>query len=177
MTTKVFFDTTWVTPHTFVGGELVTSTTMNGMRDNLNALKSPAYGYSLADESADYTTTSTSFVDVDGAGTAFELTITTAGGGVMVGFSGGVTTNGANAFFFNVMVDGADHIPDDGLTVGLQGTTFGPVGWTYLITGLAAGVHVFKLRWKVSGGTGTLWVGAGTASRDIHPQFWVMEIM
>jgi len=58
--------------------ELVTASMLNvGLRDNLNALKAPPTAQRVLDQAADYTTTSTSFVDVDPV--ALTLTITSAG--------------------------------------------------------------------------------------------------
>ena len=76
----------WTTPKTWADDELVTANVMNThVRDNLNALKAPPTARYELNRTSDYTTTSTSFVDVDG--TKLALTITTSGGDVMVHFN------------------------------------------------------------------------------------------
>lgn len=128
-----------------------------------------------ANESSDYTTTSTSFTDVDG--TNFSLTITTTGGNVLVGFSGTVRIDTVGAHVqLNVDVDGSVVAADDGIvSMRAGGVTINSMSFTYLVTGLSAGSHTFKLQWKVSSSTATLYAGAGTTHNDIHPQFWVQE--
>ncbi|MGB1285072.1 MAG: hypothetical protein ACPG7F_00950 [Aggregatilineales bacterium] len=126
-------------------------------------------------ESSDYTTTSTTFVDVDA--TNLSLTITTTGGNVLVGFSGTarIDTTGAH-IHLNLDVDGSAVATDDGLvSMRSTGVTINPMSFTHLVTGLSAGSHTFKLQWKVSSSTATLYAGAGTTHNDIHPQFWVQE--
>ena len=76
---------------------------------------------------------------------------------------------------FNVSVDDDDDADDDGYT-GQRGTAAQAVSFTRLITGLSAGEHTFKLRWRVTGGTGYIYAGAGTSGYDVHPQFWVREM-
>jgi hypothetical protein len=164
----------WTTPRTWTADELVTATMMNThIRDNLNALKSPPSDNYECDEASDYTTTSTSFVDVDG--TNLELTITTNGGAVLVHFHGMFYTNGAR-LWLDVDVDETREGGDDGIIGAWQTANFA-VTFSRLITGLSAGEHTFTLQWKVaSSGTATLYAGAGTSNADMHPQFWVREV-
>ena len=165
----------WTTPKTW-SSEPLTSTDLNTyIRDNQNHLHDRLEtndSYEV-DEVSDYTTSSTSFVDVDG--TNLSLTITTHGGDVMVGFSGSVETNqAAGAVFFNLEVDGSDVAADDGIFLivgqGSSGRDMS-VSFVYKVSGLSAGDdHTFVLRWKVSAGTATM------ETQDQHPQFWVQEI-
>lgn len=129
-----------------------------------------------ADEGSDYTTTSTTFVDVDA--TNLSLTITTTGGNVMVGYSGTVRIDTVGAHVhLNVDVDGSVVAADDGIvSMRSTGVTINSMSFVYLVTGLSAGSHTFKLQWKVSSSTATLYAGAGTSNNDIHPQFWVQEL-
>ena len=157
----------WTTPKTWAVDELVTASDLNThIRDNLNALKVPPTDHYELNEGSDYTTSSTSFVDVDATNLA--LTITTTGGDVLVHFHGYTVNQG----YFDLAVDGSRAGGDDGC---IRFTT-GPVSFTRLITGLAAGEHVFKLQWKTVGAALTLYAGTGTAGYDLHPQFWVREI-
>lgn len=175
---------TWTIPKTWVTGEPLTAGDLNThLRDNLEALKEPPTDHYAPDETADYSTTSNSFVDVDG--TKLALTITTNGGDVLVGFHG--TVNGNNTggvvryLHFDVEVDGQRVAGDDGaVALGVPASTSvtAPVSFVRLVTGLAAGTHTFKLQWRRNntGVTGTLYAGAGTAGLDLHPQFWVREV-
>lgn len=166
----------WTTPRTWTVDELVTASMMNThIRDNLTVLKDPPSDSYVANEASDYTTTSTSFVDVDA--TNLRLTITTNGGDVMVHFHGTILAAQPLAIFFDVDVDDAGRIGgDDGI---IRSTAQYPtaMSFTRLITGLAAGEHTFDLMWKVStANTGTLYAGAGTSGCDLHPQFWAREV-
>lgn len=163
----------WTTPKTWATDELVTASNLNThLRDNLNALKSPPSAAYTLNEAADFTTTSTSFVDVSASKLA--LTITTAGGDVLVHFDGRL---GATArVYLDVAVDGTRLAGDDGITANGDSGTAESISFTRLITGLSAGAHTFKLQWKVNTGTGTLYAGAGTSALDLHPQFWVREV-
>ena len=166
----------WTTPTTQTTGTLITASEWNTqITNNLEALKNPPSDQYVGNEGADWTTTSTSFVDVDG--TDLSLSITTTGGDVLIGFHGNVAS-GANTFF-DVTIDGTAVAGDDGI-VALQGagsTAPGrPIGFTRLVTGVSAAAHTIKLRWKVASGTSTLYGGAGTANADLHPQFWAREV-
>jgi hypothetical protein len=170
---------TWTTPKTWVEGYLVDEDDLNEqLRDNLDALKEPPTDSYVCDEASDYTTTSTSFVDVDA--TNLSLTITTTGGDVMVGFFGTVEHSAAssNAIRFDVDLDGSVIGGD----AGLAGMNFSvsdqrlTVSFVYLVTGLSAGTHTFKLQWETASATATLFAGSGHATFDVHPQFWVREV-
>jgi hypothetical protein len=170
---------TWHTPKSWSVGELVTATNLNEqLRDNLEFLKSPPTASYLANEAANYTTTSTSFVEVDGAGVELSLTITTAGGDVLIGLSAMVNSNGSNVVYFDVSIDGVSFGGDDGIIgTKMPGVNnYEAVSFVVLKTGLSAASHTFKLMWKTGAGTATLFAGAGTAGADMHPQFWVREI-
>src|SRR5688572_3974380 len=111
-------NTTWVTPRTWSAGELITASIMNAhVRDQLNALKTPAGGYVFVNEGTDLSTTSTSFVDADA--TDLALTFTSGGGDVLLGFTAAITSSGASAknyFDIHESVANARIGGDDGLT-------------------------------------------------------------
>lgn len=167
----------WSVPKTWATGELVTANLLNThLRDQLDALKTPPTAVYTLNESANYTTTSTSFVDVDAVNLA--LTITTSGGDVLVTFCGTFSHGTAgNKLLLDVDVDGVALFGDEGLLD--QG--FDAIGRRNVVSfavwrqGLAAGTHTFKLRWRTNGGTITLYAGAGSGS-DVHPQFAVREV-
>lgn len=170
----------WTTPKTWNVDELLTAANLNThLRDNLNALKSPPTGHYECNEAADYTTTSTSFVDVDGTNLA--LTFTTNGGDVLVHFHASVMHTASGRICFDVAVDGNRVAGDDGMIggyvpVSASGYPMVQMTFTRLLTGLSAGEHTFKLQWKTSGATARLYAGAGTSWGDLHPQFWAREV-
>ena len=171
----------WIAPTTRATGILITASIWNtDIVDNLVALKAPPSANYVLNEGSDYTTTSTTFVDIDATNLA--LAITTTGGDVMVGFHGGVSVGTAEFVYFDIHESvGAARIGgDDGLLSLLSGNSNGipndSVGFVRLITGLSAAAHTLKLQWKVKAQTATLFAGAGTANGDIHPQFWAREV-
>ena len=166
----------WTTPKDWAVDEQLTASKLNThLRDNLNALKSPPSDNYECNEGSDYSSNSTSFADVDG--TNLSLTITTNGGDVMVGFHGTFQAGTNATVFLDVYVDTADDGGDDGYVVQIMpANSPETVSFVRLITGLSAGSHTFKLRWKTNGATVTLFAGAGTSNRDMHPQFWVREV-
>jgi hypothetical protein len=172
----------WTTPATWAVDQLVTAGDLNTeLRDNLNALKTPPSAHYECDESSDITTNSTSWVDVD---STLELTITTSGGDVMIGFTGTVDVgNSQTRVYFDVYESEADARlgGDDGICMLKHASVsaivyFYPVSFVYLATGLSAGEHTFTLQWKVNANSATLYAGAGTSGYDVHPQFWVREV-
>ncbi len=168
----------WTAPKTWSVGETLTSSDMNTqIRDNMVALKEPPTDLYEVNEGSDYTTAQTSFVDVDA--TNLKLTITTTGGDVLIGFYGMFSFAAIiNTVFLNVTKDGTVIVADDGIqAVQVRHVDHRPaVSFCYLLTSLGAGTYEFRLQWKVTGSTVTLYAGAGTANADIHPQFWVREI-
>jgi hypothetical protein len=164
----------WTAARTWVTGELVTASIMNSaVRDNLDALKAPPSDDYTADEGSDYTETSTSFVDIDA--TNLDFTLVTGGGDVLVHFHGTFDHSAAGRVYLDVDVDGSRTAGDDGIVTAVASDPI-VVTFTRLISGLSAGSHTFTLQWKTNAGTITLYAGAGTASYDLHPQFWAREI-
>lgn len=151
----------WNTPITWATNQLVTATDLNGqVRDNLNYLFNRPYAQ-YKRTSGNYTTTSTSFVDVDA--TNLNLSLTTKSGVVLFFFQGvsQTDTNGAWAIF-DVLVDGVA-FGGGWLGYGMQAASYRSLaGENYdvtfigMVAGLSAGSHTFKLRWKVTSGTGIL---------------------
>jgi len=135
----------------------------------------PCVFYTL-NEASNYTTTSTSFVDVDATNLA--LTIETTGGDLEVRFSGPITNSSSATTSLDVDLDGTRVAGDDGITGGRPGGSAPgfPFSFVYVITDVEPGSHTLKLMWKVAAGTGTLYAGAGTAFADHHPQFSVKEL-
>jgi hypothetical protein len=166
----------WTAPRTWATGELVTAAILNAhVRDNLEFLKSPPTASFIADQNSDYTSTTTSFANVNV--TDLALSITSSGGDVLLGFSGSALIS-SGSLFFDVDMDGARIGGDDGLVAVTSGGASSRMNITFLrlVRNVVAGSHTFKLQWKGTGGTLTLYAGAGTSSGDLHPQFFVREV-
>lgn len=169
----------WTTPKTWSTGEPLTAADLNShLRDNLEYLADNPSAARFANELSDYSTTSTSFANVDA--TNFSHSLTTKGEDVMIGFAGSVTqNNAANAIYLDVLIDSTRIGGDDGILVVYPNSTTvrADASFVILVKGLAAGAHTIRLQWKVTGGTATMHAGAGTASYDVHPEFWAKEIV
>lgn len=166
----------WTTPPTWATNDIPSATDLNNLlRDNANYLLSGRPNNQvLRDNGANYTTTSTSFSNVDG--TNVSITLTVISGKVLIWFNGGAS-NGAGSTFFDVTVDGTR--VGSGFTGGLciQSQTFSsPVGFFVEVTGLSAGSHIFNLQWRVNANTGVLRAGSGAGTDDIALVFGVTEI-
>ena len=168
----------WTNPKTW-SSEPLTSLDLNTyVRDNQNHLKDrlDTGASKIVSGSARLTTRSTQFVDVDSE--KLSLSLTTHGGDVLLGFTGTVQCSQTNtSAYFNVAVDGADHFADDGVLqhrINQQNSHNRPkpLSFVLLISGLSAGSHTFKLRWKSSSGGNTVTLDIV----DLHPQFWAKEI-
>lgn len=169
----------WTIPKTWAA-EPLTSADMNTyIRDNQNHLydRLETGDDYILDESTVYSTTSTSFVDIDNS--VLNLTITTHGGNVLVGFSSTIYNAAPTKFvYLDVEVDGSRYFGDDGIINPRLDTQNYAQNFSFVvkITGLSAGSHTFKMQWKVEGGTAFMYNGAGTTEADTHGQFWVQEI-
>jgi hypothetical protein len=124
--------------------------------------------------SADYTTASASFSDVDGTNMA--LTITTEARRVLVGLVGSSTVNNtAGVVEFDIMVDGVAEGGTDGLVAIFQHSTASELSnasFTHMTDILSAGSHTFKLRWRVTNAAHTATLKGGFPVSV----FWVMEV-
>jgi hypothetical protein len=132
-------------------------------------------GASYIRSSGNYTTTSTTFVDIDGTNTNF--TITTGAHRVMCGFVGEVDNNTLDLItYLDVEVDGTRLGNAQGLTDIQEQHGSGQYlfngSFTAISAVLTAGSHTFKFRWRVNGGTGKI---SGGSAGESAAQFWVME--
>jgi hypothetical protein len=164
----------WTTPATWTPGQVVTATDLNThLRDNLNFLLSRPNNVIKRDNNANYTTTATSFIDADG--TNLKITLSITGSAVLLGF----TLMASNNSRFDLLIDGTRY--DSGALEGLLGApdaslTLAPVSASVLVAGLSAGAHTFKLQWRATAGTATLYAGSGTPGSDFIPTLWAVEI-
>jgi hypothetical protein len=130
----------------------------------------------ILDEGADLTTASAVFVDVDAS---LSLEITTNGGDIMIGFYGTWRNDTiARVNFMDVELDGTRIGGDDGLVHMHQDVAnqADVISFTHLAIGVPPGNHTIVLQWKTSGNNLKMFAGAGTASADLHPQFWAKEV-
>ena len=170
----------YTTPKTWTNEPLLASDLNTHLRDNMDAIKDPPFDEAYINEATDYTTASTSLVDVDATEGKFQHTITTNGGDIMVWFCVSMEQSSTNQVYFEIDVDGSPLGGDDGLYTVKNHTAGARAGiwatWLGFVTGLSAGSHVFKLQWATNTGTATLYAGAATAGRDVHPNFGVREV-
>lgn len=128
------------------------------------------------DEASDYSISATSFSDVDGTHLVLQLTpgskATT--GQALIGLHTNVAMPNGVTGHFNLLVNGTLTAANDGI-LAVQGTL--PASFTRLVTNLNVGtLNTIKLQAKVSGGTMTMYNGAGTSQLDVHGQFWGMVL-
>lgn len=152
----------WTTPKTnWKTGELVTAEQMNAIGENLAALRHPSTAVAVHTTTANLTVSaSTDYVDVDSEN--LNLRLSTRGGYVLVHFQGRIRHGGLK---LDVAVDG-NRVGDSSHGVKHSGADYQFVSFTYLVEGLSAGDHTFKLQGKYGAAT-TIYTGA---------QFWVREI-
>lgn len=148
---------------TIVVGDQVGLNMTAKLLTDLEALISAAGGASLASAKAsitagNYTTTSTSFVDVDA--TNAKLTIRTGARRVLVVVTAtaALAVGSGQDIFLDLDVDGTRLGQTDGLlSVAPVSGEDCNASFSFVTDVLAAGSHTFKLKWAVTGGTGKLW--------------------
>lgn len=154
----------WTTPKTWATSELVTAAMLNThVRDNLNFLLS-GRGVSLAalNTPGTYSTTSTSFVDVNAS---WEVSLTPESSRVLV--LAGVTIKGSstNSYWRINQVSGTA-----GDTLTIAGAGIYHVSYAQLWTVTPGAATSWRVQWKVQSGTMYLndWTGPYTA--------WLMAV-
>lgn len=165
------------------GGVIQSSTWGNIAKANEDYLFSGRPGQFIKrDNNATYTTTSTTFVNIDG--TNLTITQTISSGKALIGFTGSFDSSGTPKVQLDITVDGTriGSGGNDGLltcsTTGLSGGNGQCATLCQLVTGLSVGSHTFVIQWKASvAGTVYLLSGNGsTTPQDQIPTFWVEEI-
>jgi hypothetical protein len=164
----------WTTPQTWVAATVVSAAQLNEqLRDNLNYLLSRPHQRIIRTAAADYTTTSTTFVDIDS--TNLSITLAVSGSAVMVGFSGMAQfVNVGSHPVFDFTVDGVRYTTTSSGLVGYEGTSgafVGTVTYTALVVGLTVGTHVFRPVWR-NATTGTVTLRA--VNNPVC--FWAIEV-
>ncbi len=170
----------WTTPDTRSAGDVLSAANYNTyLRDNLNYLFSgrPKFAI-LRDNGASYTTTSLTFLDVDG--TNLKGTLTVSGTAVLLGFNCAMVGLNIRGYF-DFAVDGT-RLGAAGLNGIIRQTEGngggdGGVSLIALVTGLSLGAHTFTIQWRAhTAGTLTMYAGNGTAGQDFIPHFWGIEV-
>lgn len=140
--------------------ELVTIDWLNQIVENFRALKNP--NVVVGGSTSGYTTSSTSFVDVDATDGKFSLTITTTGGDVEI--TALLTMNTANSAP-NVGLDVYESVSAarlSGQANGMLGLTIDSTSQIRNVTlrwlhhNVPAGTHTYKLQWKVNAQTASI---------------------
>lgn len=168
----------YTTPRNWATGELVTATMMNvHVRDNFNAIKAPPTDTYEINEAADYTTTSATFVDIDG--TDLSLAITTTGGDILVTFVGSFFNSSTGNTYLDVTLDAVREAGDDGIC-GMRSPSANVIpfvmSFSWWILAPSAAAHTINLQWKTNAGTSTLYAGAATSNADVHGFFCAREV-
>lgn len=150
----------WTNIAAVSSGDVITSIWGNSVIGNLQYLLNPNNSVILRDNRADYTTTSTTFVDIDS--TNLSITLTTNGGPVLLFFGINYLAYGGVMPCLDIAVDGTRI--GNAFTYGLVKGQISPVNsdvsnitYATLKTGLSAASHTFKLQWRAySSGTSTI---------------------
>lgn len=152
----------WTIPRTWVTNELVTADMLNEqLRDNLVALKSPAFAAQGLDRN--WSTTATSWVEVDAPN--LRLTLQTQGGNVLVGWAATLSISTSSYhYYLGVKMDTGSTM----YVAQANLANYHPSGGAVWLRNVPAGTHTFYLMAYVTAGTFLLVAGRG--------QFWAQEV-
>ena len=150
--------TALTTPKTWGSEPLVSSDMNTYIRDNqLYFADRPGAYY---DVTANLSTSSTSFVDIDA--TNLSLTITPSTALVLVAFTGTFESGSAMDFFFDMLKDGVSIGGTEGVAGAYHPAASSPltVSWRSFVA-VTAGVSVtFKMQWKNEFAVANNWLGS-----------------
>lgn len=168
----------WTSPTTWTASLVTVSQFNQQIRDNLLALKSPPAALAMPNNT--YTTSSTSFVDIDA--NDFKCDVTVAGSIVFFWFVATVQHSDTGGIInFNISVDNVNQYGDDGI-YALRPMDFTtshrmPVTIVHRLSGITPGTRTFRMKWKTSGATATLHAHGGAANgANAYAQFGVVEM-
>lgn len=164
----------WQNPKTWNTGDLLTAQDMNAqLRDNLQYLKGLPYAQKTIQNDRNYTTRSSSFVDIDDS--SLSITLRTAGA-VLLGFLGTFLADQSTHIHLDLLVDGVRLGQNNGIaSLYFQaGHRAQSLAFTLLRDQLTAGEHTFRLQWRIATGHATLYAAAG--SRDAPAFFWARAL-
>jgi len=148
----------WTTPQTWTPGQVVAASDLNSnIRDNgLYLFAGRPLGYIQRTGSADYSTISTSFVDVDAANLILNLSVSS--GRVIVTASGTFAPPAGSSIALDWIVDSTTRAGGaNGVLMTQLSNTPQVFTAMALFTGLSVGAHTFKLQYRVLSGTGSVY--------------------
>jgi hypothetical protein len=148
----------WTTPQTWTPGQVVAASDLNSnIRDNaLYLFAGRPLGYIQRTGSADYSTSSTSFVDVDAANLILNLTVSS--GRVLLLATGTLVNPVNSGIAFDFILDSTTRAGGaNGVLLSESNNNAQIFTALGLFTGLAAGAHTFKLQYRALSGTGTIY--------------------
>lgn len=136
--------TTYPTIATIAEKQIVTSDYLNDLKDAIGIIRSPGrYYYLRGAADPDLTTSSASMADLNANTTVASLDV--SGNPVRVALYAGRMTTAAATCQFDLLVDGVS--VRGGTAIWIAGTNT-PVNLLWIVDGLAAGSHSFKIQWK-----------------------------
>lgn len=165
----------WTTPRDWTTNELVTATLLNThLRDNLSYLLARPAGSIARVAGSDYSTSSTSWVNIDATNLSITKTIKSGQALALAALWGKCSTGGYRAHF-TFAVDSGGQLGH--ATYGLwnylinSANAVYPVMLVGLFTGLSAASHVFTLQYKAASG-----VTVYAYSTDTPITFVILEV-
>lgn len=164
----------WQEPKTWNTGDLLTAQDMNAqLRDNLQYLKGLPYAQKTIQNDGNYTTRSSSFVDIDDSSLSITLRTT---GAVLVGFLGTFQADQSTHIHLDLLVDGVRLGQNNGIASLHFPAAHKPqsLAFTLLRDQLTAGEHTFHLQWRIVAGFGIFYAAAG--NRDAPAFFWARAL-
>lgn len=156
----------WTTPPDFVQGGVPTEAQMDILSADLSYLLNYPQAYVVRDNGANYTTTSTTFVDVDASNLILTMSLSGGRAIVMATFHAFPPATG-NGSEYDLIVDSTTRAGDATHGLARQPQS----GSTQLITllgywsGLSIGSHTFKLQYRsITSGTTIISANGGAAT-------------
>jgi hypothetical protein len=126
--------------------------------------------YTRAVGTGNYSTSSTSYVDIDG--TNLSLTLTTGAHRCMILFSASMYGDPSNnECYIQLDIDGNDVGEGHGIAELLLGSNQETKSIVFVTEPLSAASHTFKLHWKMSAGTGYIYNATAIV------QFSIIELL
>lgn len=162
----------------FASGSVLEEVDLDKLTENLAYLKSPPSVIKNINEASDYTTSSATFANIDSTNLSVAIAVPEGGGEIEFTFNGVVSVNTAGTarqIAFDILQVGGPRLAGDDGIIGIRTTlsgTYFPISFTYYTVALTAGTTItYRLQWRVTGDTATLYAGAAASLADWHPQF------
>lgn len=148
----------------------------NNASSNLEETRTHRRAYYVANEGADYTTTSSSMGAIDSTNFNHDLILTEVGDVWCDLAASGEHSSASGLIYIGLEVDALQQFREDGLIVmrnpdGAGASREVNLSASTLTIALLPGTHNFKAQWKTSAATATMFAAAGTATNDTHTTF------